>query len=495
MIRLFLSLLLLTGYCYAASDYTVVIEQVSKSGKTLFLNKGKADKIKHGDYGLLIHKTDLPNKKFIFRPVAKLKLLKVSDNRSIWMAYKVFMPKFLQRDEKLLLFSESALLRGRKKLDITRTTLVTREDANKEVRDFMLEGDSLAKKESDYQVLEIGHKNKRHYDSDVELVDVEKWEKRFGDDKLYASGIYRSPHAKEFAQRKKVQSFEKMANAFLNKFNDPSFDYEKFYKDQERDQMGYLSKAPMPESVKRKDDQDREDQKRKDEELIASLKDGGQGWSKVYSDEQLKRILKKVSLAKERQRRKGLARKVFKYQFYIGGGLNFVNNENLNDSSTTEQSKIDIETSIESYLLQAFENFEKITFELSGRRSQDAYVGSTLNVKSTEFSLAAHVNWYPFYNTNVLNQHIVYFGLLYRYGVASVSNETSNEVGNYVVRTFPGMRVSLKYNFENGYGYRIHAGFENLNTERFSSTDTSGNLPNRANYIEGKLSFSLSKFF
>lgn len=495
MLRGVIFLFLFCCSVHAGQDYTVRIQQTSKSGKTLFLDKGKVDEIKFGDYGLLVQKIEMPGPRFVFKPVAKLKLLKLYDAQSIWVAYQVFLPELIQRNEKLMLFSESAMLSGRKQLSITRTSLVTNKSVNEEVRDFMLEGDVLAKKESSYQVIEKAHVAEKHYNSDVELVDINKWEKRLGDDKLFVSGIYKSPHAKEFSQRKRVQSFEKMANAFLNKYNDPGFNYKEFYKDQKRDNLGYMSHNPMKESQAQLQLKEQEDQKRKDEKLLTSLQEDGAGWSSAYSDEELRSVLTKLSVAKEKQRRKGIISRKFSYQFFAGGGINFINNENLNDSKTSEQSKIDFETSVESYLFQVFENFQKISFELSGRRDQDAFFGKDLNVKITEFSLAAHINFYPFYNPNVINQHIIYFGVLYRYGFASLSNETTDEVGNFRLLSFPGFRVSMKYNFENGYGFRIHGGFENINVERIEATDVSSNLPDRGNYLQGKLNVSLSKLF
>ena len=146
----------------------------------------------------------------------------------------------------------------------------------------------------------------------------------------------------------------------MNKYNDPGFKYEEFYKEQQRDGIGYLSNAPIKETAQDFADKEEVDQKRKDNQFYESLKSGGQGWSKIYTDEQLKKILGKLSIAKEKERRKGLVSQAFDFQFYFGGGLNLVNNENLEDSQTTEQSKYDIEASIEGYGIQAFQNFRKM---------------------------------------------------------------------------------------------------------------------------------------
>lgn len=495
MIRSVVIFLLFVTHAHSAGDYVVELMQVSKSGKTLFLNKGSANKLAQGEYGVLIKKTILSDKKFIFKPVAKLKLLKLFTHKSIWVAYEVFIPKLLQANERLILFSESELLAGRRKLDIKRTTLVTNKDVTTEVRDFMLEGDNLAKKDGGYIVVSETHKAQKHYDKDVELVDIEKWENKLGDEKVFGTAIYKSPYAADFSQRRRVQSFEKMAVAFLNKYNDPNFSREKIYGKQVRDQFGYLSSDPVRENADQLSDDEVEKKRLADEKLLKSLKAGGEGWSKAYTNEQLKNVLGKLSIAKEKERRKGIISQKFSFQTFFGAGLNLVNNENINDAETTEQSRIDFEVGIEGYLLDRLRDFEKVTFEFSFRRANDAFFGGDLNVESIETSIAAHLNWYPFFNPNVIGQHIVYFGILYRYGFATLANNTSDESGNYRLSSFPGLRASVKYNFENSFGYRVHFGFENISVDKIDTDVTSGNLPARAGYIDAKINLSISRFF
>ena len=89
----------------------------------------------------------------------------------------------------------------------------------------------------------------------------------------------------------------------------------------------------------------------------------------------------------------------------------------------------------------------------------------------------------------------MYIGALFRYGISSLTNVSTSEVGNYQIFTFPGIRGGLKYNFSNKLGFRISLGLENIIVERIVRSNEDGVLPDRANYTEGKIAASISRFF
>lgn len=481
--------------CLAVDDQIVKIKNVSSSGRTIYLDKGKYEEIADDDYGVLIEREKLVTGKYIHKPIAKIKLVKLYARESVWIAYKVFVKASLIPGKKLTLISESAMLKGRAKLKVKRTSVVTNKYRNKEVQDFMLEGDELAKKSDKYSVISVPHKKEKHYEYDADLIDVKKWKSKLGNDQLYVSGLYRSPHAKEFSERVRVKTFEKMVVAYLNKYNDPSFNYKEFYLDQKRSGSGYLSARSVFGDYKDKYDERKLSDINKKKKYIEDLRKKGEAWSDSYSDKQLSEILTKLSIAKEKNRRKTLVAFKFDYQAYLGFGLNLINNENINDSQTTEQSKYDFELGLEGYFFNALRSLDKFTMEFSVRNSKDAFFGGDLNARSNEYSVATHFNWYPFRRPSTINANIIYFGILSRFGIASLSNITSEEVGTYQVFTLPGFRAGLKYNFDNSYGFRVTGGYENIRVERIVRNADDGSLPNRASYVEGKVSVSLSKFF
>ncbi|MBT4792049.1 MAG: hypothetical protein HON90_10795, partial [Halobacteriovoraceae bacterium] len=411
------------------------------------------------------------------------------------MVYKLHDASSILNGERFILLSETQMLQGRAKLTVKRKTIVTGDNVNAEVKDSLLQGDTLAKKQFNYTVIESPHASEKHYDHDIELLDIDKWESHLGDDKLYANGLYSSPHGKEFSKRKRVQTFNKMVISFLQKYNNPQFDRKEFYKEQERGGLGYLGKSGLQPNYKKSKENSRELHTQEEAKLYDKIVNEGGTWSAKYNDRQLAQMLNKYSLVREKERRNNLLAHDFDYQAFVGFGLNLINNENINDAETTQQSRYDIELGLEYYFFRNYDRLKYFTMEFSGRKANDAYFGGELNVRSTEYSLATHLNWYPFRQPHAINVNIVYIGILFRYGIASLSNVSTGEVGNYQIFTFPGLRAGLKYNFNNSFGLRVTGGFENIISERVVRDDDLGTLPNRTNYLEAKIGVSLSKFF
>lgn len=479
-------------------DSIITINQTSSSGKTLLVDKGSNHNISFDDYGILLKKFDI-NEKRVFKPVAKMKAVKVFGERSIWVTFKVFMPEEIKSGARLMLFSETALLEGRTSLKVTRSKIIGHENLlSKQVADSLKEGtEGLSKKEKNYRVEKKLHDREKHYDSDAELIDLDAWSDKVADKNYRPVAILRSPYAKNFSDRKRVETFEKMVVAFIRKYDDPKFTLRDMY---------YLqSKNPYADTFTQRTAEgsyfdryieNQQKQKEKEDKIFRDLKSKGEAWSDDYSDEELSELVYNIGAIQERERRAQIAAHKFDHQFYGHFGLNLVNNENLKDSNNTEQSKYDIELGWEYYFLKNVSLLNRFSLEFHGRRSVDAFsIGGGYNVKTTEYSLAGQINWYPFIKPNILEKNIVFVGILFRTGLARIKLSDTEEEGNYQVQTLPGFRGGVKYNFSNSFGVRLQAGYENITVSRIIRTYDGGLLPDRANYTEGKLSIGLSKFY
>jgi hypothetical protein len=477
-------------------DNVITIDEVSSSGKSVYINKGSIGKIGDNDYGVLLKKTTLSehDSRIVFKPVAKLRAVKVYDHFSVWVVFKTYISSEITKGNKLLLFSESELLQGRSDLSYKRTKLITKDGRAQEVKDFLLEGDELSKKEKDYKIISTAHKREKHFDKDIDLIDIDKWEQADGD-KLFASGIYRSPHAKDFGERKRVHTFEKMVVSFLNKYNDPTFNYKDLYNLNSEGRADLGMSDTIYGSYLDKYQNNVQDKADKEEKYFSELQKKGESWSAEYSDTELSEMLNNISIVKERERRRTLVSFKYDKQIYASAGLNLISNENINDSTTTEQNKYDIEIGYETFLFKKIQSLKSFTFQASARRAQDSYYGGTLNVAQTEYSFAGHLNWYPFYNPTVVDANIVFFGALFRYGLATARNDATNETGNYQIFTLPGFRTGIKYNFKNSIGIRLVGSYESIRSERIIKSVDSGTLPDRAFYKEAKISFGISRFY
>ena len=226
VIFLFAFSLLSTSYGY--EDNIVTLLNLSSSGRSLYLNRGEVDGVRNEEYAVLFIKQEEQLGKFSYKPVAKVRSIKILNNESVWVAYQVMRPQDLVKSAKFLFLRESSLLKGRKDLTVKRTELVTKNDPTSEVKDFLLEGDSLSKRQEKYTVIEKTKKKEAHQNEDVDLIDVGQYEDRYGDGRLFVDGLYKSPQAEEFRQRRRVQTFEKMVVAFFKKVNDPSYTQDRY---------------------------------------------------------------------------------------------------------------------------------------------------------------------------------------------------------------------------------------------------------------------------
>jgi hypothetical protein len=491
------------NFSYSASlnvDNIAKIVQTSSSGKTVIIDKGINHSIARDDYGVLLQKVfNQIENRYYFKPVAKIKVVKVFNETSVWVAYKVFIPNAILKDAKMLLLSETALLNGRKLLKTKRSKIITTKKNNViQISDSLTESqNNLSVKVGEYSSENNLHDKKNISNFDANLIDIDQWEDIAGNNKYAARPIYKSPNAKDFSKQIRVQTFEKMVSAFVKKYNDPKFTLKNMYygNRSNKQQKMQSSTGTSGSYFSRYMDSERK-REESENKVFNDLKSRGESWSDGYSDEELSELVYNVGSIKERQRRETISAFKFKHQLYTNFGTNFINNENLKDRNNTAQSKYDFELGWEYYFLKDIEGLSQFTVELSGRRAVDAYsIGGGFNATSIEYSLAAHFNWYPFFLPSALEENIIYFTLLFRSGLSALSMSEDNESGSYQVNSFPGFRTGFKYNFSNSFGFRAIIGIETIKASRITKSFDDGKLPDQVSYSEGKLSFGISKFF
>ncbi len=407
----------------------MTVQRVSRSGKTVLLNKGYNDQIDAKDYGILLVEAQLLDKnnrpyRKVYKPVAKLKAAQVSSNSSIWVAYKVLYPEALVPKADLLLLNEASLMQGRRKLEIDRETVIDdREELSSSLkRSLVDDGEELVEKKGKYLSRGRVHGKQRFQDSDVRLVDLEIWKETVPGTMSY-EGFYKSPYAKDFSERLRVQRFEKMVAIFMKKRNDPRFTLEKLYKEQERDPNApQFKKAPLGNDLYGTIQENNYLDQSHKESMARDFLSRGENWSAGYSDEELSELLYNVGALREKERRAKVGAQQFDYQGYGSFGLNLLNNENLGDRENSEQSKYDLEFALEWFALKRIEALKRFSLEGSLRRAKDAATTGDYNALMTEYSAAFQLNWYPFNPPNTIEGNIVYFGLLFRYGWAQLGN-------------------------------------------------------------------------
>lgn len=433
-----LSLLLSFSAQAYFDDYATEVLNISRSKKTIIVDRGTRDSIAKDDHAVLINvvKGESQDK---YYPVAKLKLVKLQNNISYWVSYKFIDSSKLTIGPGFLLLNKSSLLRGRKELDARKIKVVTTSGSANELKNYLEESsDQLSLKKDDYKKLEVTRKVEKDFDSDLNLIDVEKWEKDTFAHEKKRLAIYESPHLDQFREDHEIVTYEKMVLKFLEKYNTPGASYESLYKEQKRDSIGVLPEAGVIGNATTRQLEKDQYKRKKESEFAEQLRKKGDAWSDDYTDEELSDILQNIGSLREKKRRRELLAYKYNYQAHLSYGQNLLNNDNEDDTQNIEPSKYDIEVGLESYLLKVFEKLRVYTLEFSMRRSQDSFFGGDFNVVSRETSLAAQINWYPFESPNIIETPVFYFGVLARYGNSRLTIPQTDEKGNYQISSIPG---------------------------------------------------------
>jgi len=463
-------------------DSIAKVLRVSKSNKTIILNRGKARSFEKNEIAYLLgsSKKEIQGQekaKDVYYPVAKIRLIKERVKSSIWVVTQSFKNK-IKKDQKFLFFTLSDFLKGRTPIKIARKKIITnKENQKKNVKESMTQGpDKLSAKKDSYYSSAIEQENNKNIDYDVKLIDVDR--SSTVNNTTSSTPIYISPKAAEYQRIKSINTFDKMIYHFLKEANvsDRSGIIE-------RDQI-FLTQSQKLEN----------EEVRRDENIKKVSKlylEKGNSWSDDLSDEELSRVLFQVGELKEIERRKSISAHQFDRQFYLNFGTSFLNNQTAS-SNQADTTDVNISFAAEFFVLKKFKSINKFTFEVEGRYSKSGVTIGGFNAAQEEYSFAGFINWYPFLNASSLDRNIIFMSLGFRTGFSSLFSSELQEYARYQSLVFPGFRAGIKYNFSNSFGARVYGQIESV---ELGKTTGSTNFASSTSYTDGKLGISLSRFY
>ena len=228
-----ISLIVITLPAWAVSEARLLNQ--SASGKTVVFNLGGLDGIRSGDYAVVVKQIHSPETRDLrLVPVAKARNIKMTTDSSVWILYKVYDQDLLVPGDKFLVLSESHVLSGRKTPTLGRITVVNDKKKFIEQRNDAVTDDMhrLSKLGHKYEQMEHAHDSHIISDTDADLIDLEVWNENFGS--MYRSSLYKSANKEEFRRQLRLATFEKLITAYLQKVNDPDFNYDTFYEKQRK---------------------------------------------------------------------------------------------------------------------------------------------------------------------------------------------------------------------------------------------------------------------
>jgi hypothetical protein len=470
---------------------------LSSSGQTALFNLGIHDQVKEGDFAVIvkeIRRLDTPDLRVV--PVAKAKNIKLGTTSSVWILYKVYDAELLVNGQAYLLLTESQMLNGRRDPRFGRISLVTETDkAAIQARNVLQEDkDRLSKLKQVYPEVQPLHERQKRQDGDGEIVDLEGWKKYR--EQRYRSGLYKGPHTEDFRRQLRLSTFEKIVTAYLQKINDPKFSYDKFYDEQKKSHL--VRELRVRSNFDTEYENFLSDQAQRaveDAKLYRTILEKGGSWSEDFSDEELKAILKRVSVLQEKDRRGYVMSEPKCYTAYFNFGMNLTDAQTQNDSAYRRDGNYSLEGEFEGTPFIRHETLERFTLFGTIRQNRSALSAQNRNASLDELSLSAGMNWYPLYAPHAFESPAIFMGTFIRSGTASVKAVSVNEKANYTLLTLPGFRVGMKYNFRNNVGLRIAFSMETLQLDRYEQSKFNSVLPNQTTVVEGKMNFAVAYSF
>jgi hypothetical protein len=322
------------------------------------------------------------------------------------------------------------------------------------------------------------------------LIDIEKWEENKAS--RYRSSLYKGPHKEEWSKQLRLVTFEKLVTAYIERVNDPDFNYDSFYEKQKKsqfanefvDQSDYQSE--YGKFLRRESSKSTVDAK-----LYRSILEKGESWSEDYSDEELRQVLNQVSVLQEKDRRNWVMVKPTRYMVAVDYGSYLTNSQSDKDPRYARDNRYSMESDFEFIPILKHPTLERVTLNANARLNHTAFKANTFNADLDEYSLSLGANWYPVQAPYTVETPIFLIGAYFRAGYARAHAPTVAEKANYTLLSFPGIRTGFKYLMRNNFGIRLLLSLETLKLERYEVSKFNSILPESTNLVESKVSFGL----
>jgi hypothetical protein len=498
MMRWNLIILMLLGVSASAWGLTGArLIGLSTSGSTALFNLGLHDGVKEGDFAVIVKEIrSLETSDLRIVPVAKAKNIKITTNSSVWILYKMYDANLLTKGEKFLVLSETHLLSGRRDPRLGRISVATEKDkiASETMATLSDDKDRLSKLKVLYPEVQTLHEKESRSDNDFDLIDVEGWRK-MGQDR-HRTALYKSPHQMDFRRELRLSTFEKLVTAYLQRVNDPGFNYDKFYDEQKKTVFANEFREKTNFNTEYEEYLSLQARKAvENAKLYRSLLEKGESWSEDFSDEELKVVLGKVSVLQEKDRRTFVVSDPKKYTLFIGYGMTVNDAQTDKDADYRREGPYSVDLDFEGIPVIKHETLERFTLNASVRTNKTAFEAQNKNASVDELSVSAGMNWYPLYAPHAHEAPAIFIGAYIRSGTAAAEAPAAQEKSNYTLLAMPGFRGGMKYNFKNNVGLRFAFSMETLKLDRYEQSKFGSILPDQADIVEAKMNFALAYSF
>ncbi len=491
---IFIIFLTLFSY-YSSARLGVSVINRTDSGKTIILSIGALNEIKAQQKAVLVYVDFIEGELLKSDLIATVEAVKVDDNESIWFVREVFNQDALLNENKFSLLSPSIALKGRRQLKGNRVKIVknSKQKTSDVINDFEKGWDEsqLVSKDSEaFEKIELLGRSE-FVDEDYALADVYQWvEKNKKKKKLVPEAIYRSPYKKEFEEKVRLETFEKMAMHYVKQGNTEFFNPSEFYQNMNKEKN--LRSLRTTYATDLEEIMDKEE---KNQQNYKNILEKGPRWSEDMSDKDLAKTLDQYGIAAEVKRRQSVFLKAYNNQFIFSSGVNLSNNQTNGDAGNGRVEKYDFNLGLEFHLFKNVEALDHLTLEWSIRRSFDGVAVGSSNATTAETSLALAFDYYPFTPPGLSERNSFFLGTILRTGKTTLNVNSTGAEAEYNTGAVLGLRTGFKYSFRNGLGYRFMLSRESLRLDKTSENDLASDLPSIISMEEIKFSAGVTLFF
>lgn len=405
--------------------------------KSLILDKGSYEKVAEDDEGTFYLQDGLDNPELV--KVADGKVVKANYNHSFWYLTKIYRPKMLYPQSKLIFFGRNVVLTGRRKLKASQKIVVG-------------ELDELSLKEELHSGERQLDKTKIIKEDDIEFSIHTDWEnegKRNGNE-VKSIGDYKKKDIKKATRIYEDKVVKSTNQGSVEKVNNQRDGLFGLYRNSQRDpHIKILRKKDWIYNTFESAEYDERNDVMLNPMAKERIKTEGELWSAGMSDRELRDYLVKNGIAEEKRRQDFALKNRIGSEAFIRYTWNTAVNYTDNDQNNQGQGYSFV-FGYEYHLIRSIETLENWSVDVFWELGLDYYDLGQKNGKAQLSLLGGFINYY-FYNLPTsVKQFIWYGGVGMKFGSASIENPDLNSSYSYSAQAFPTYQVGIKYRFDPG---------------------------------------------
>lgn len=462
VILLFTALLLLGPNTSLAIGAAKVLE-ISSTGLSVILDRGRFEGIKIGMKGRLLRPVgDMDRPKFKY--LATAEVIKVHSNYSYWYLRDINKAEFLDKGQKVVFVTMDEALSGRRDANYKKRRVILREgetplkfveESEKGVPAELIKKDGKYAK-TDQQLTETYPT----VDEERIITEFETWSKSkdldYVDEYMQEVATNRETDISEdrdlddYRKKDSQKLFKSVVDGSVDKFNDYKYSLDTFYREQKKDEdYKEIREGVVDQTVYAKYQKEKEQSKWVSPQAMAKIKRDGKLWSSDMNDEQLRRFFIKSGIRRENERQR------LALSEYNSNEVTFFYSTAMREHYTTNDdnfqgSNYSLGVGYEYHLRRTDPDLDKHTLDLALMRTISFYdIGGEKNGRFTEGIVKAGYNYYFVNNPATIYKWIFFGGAGLMRGNALMQGIGLVKDYSYSLIGFP-MHLGFKYRFKSG---------------------------------------------